>query len=134
MAELAARIKGAKILLVEDNEVNQLVARRIMEKAGLRVSIADNGVKALERLEAEPFDLVLMDIQMPEMDGLEAARRIRARREWADLPVVAMTAHALSGDRELSLQAGMNDHITKPISLPELFRTLGRWLAPVDRG
>lgn len=129
-AELAARIKGAKILLVEDNEVNQLVARRIMEKAGLMVSIADNGLRALESLEADQFDLVLMDIQMPEMDGLEATRRIRANPRWADLPVVAMTAHALSGDRELSLQAGMNDHITKPINLPELFRTLARWITP----
>lgn len=132
--ELAARIKGAKILLVEDNEVNQLVAKRIMEKAGLKVSIADNGLKALESLEADQFDLVLMDIQMPEMDGLEATRRIRANPRWAELPVVAMTAHALSGDRELSLEAGMNDHITKPISLPELFRTLARWIDPAARG
>ena len=134
----AARIKGARILLVEDNEVNQLVARRIMEKAGLMVTIADNGRKALERLTETggepPFDLVLMDIQMPEMDGLTATRHIRANPDWADLPVVAMTAHALSGDRELSLQAGMNDHITKPINLTELFVTLARWIRPDGRG
>jgi len=127
-AELVAGIKGAKILLAEDNEVNQLVARKIMEKAGLVVKIANNGREALQMIAAEPFDLVLMDIQMPEMDGLEATRRLRSSPRFASLPVVAMTAHAMSGDRELSLQSGMNDHITKPINLPELFSTLAKWV------
>ncbi len=125
---LPSGLKGAKILLVEDNEVNQLVARKIMEKAGLTVKIADNGLKALEMVEAEKFDLVLMDIQMPEMDGLEATRRIRGKAEFADLPIVAMTAHAMRGDRELSLEAGMNGHITKPINLSELFQALAEWI------
>ena len=120
------------MLLAEDNEVNQLVARKILEKAGLTVKIANNGLEALAMIEAEPFDLVLMDIQMPEMDGLEAARRLRADPRYRDLPVVAMTAHAMSGDRELSLEAGMNDHVTKPINLPELFSTLVRWI-PASR-
>ena len=128
VTDLAAGIKGAKILLAEDNEVNQLVARKILEKAGLEVKIANNGLEALAMIEEEPFDLVLMDIQMPEMDGLEAARQLRANPKFSDLPVVAMTAHAMSGDRELSLEAGMNDHVTKPINLPELFSTLVHWI------
>ena len=155
-AGLAAGFRGARILLAEDNEVNQLVARKILEKAGLTVKIANNGREALAMIEAEAgldgdgvpfpderprpdhssaapgpgrgFDLVLMDIQMPEMDGLEAARHLRADPRYQDLPIVAMTAHAMSGDRELSLEAGMNDHITKPINLSELFSTLARWL------
>ena len=126
--KLAAQLKGARILLAEDNEVNQLVARKIMEKAGLVVEVANNGREALEMLERAIFDLVLTDIQMPEMDGLEVARRIRANPRLAGLPIVAMTAHAMTGDREMSLMAGMNDHITKPINRPELFGTLARWL------
>ncbi len=129
-ADLVAGLKGARILLAEDNEVNQLVARKIMEKAGLVVEVANNGREALEKLETASYDLVLMDIQMPEMDGLEAARRIRANPRFDRLPVVAMTAHAMSGDRELSLQAGMNGHITKPINLPELFGALAQWIPP----
>ena len=134
VTDLAAGIKGARILLTEDNEVNQLVARKILEKAGLKVKIANNGQEALDMIEVEPFDLVLMDIQMPVMDGLEAARRLRANPKYRDLPVVAMTAHAMSGDRELSLEAGMNDHITKPINLPELFSTLVRWIPGFRHG
>lgn len=126
--DMATGIRGARILLAEDNEVNQLVARKILEKAGLMVRIANNGREALEMIAAETFDLVLMDIQMPEMDGLEAARQLRADPRYNDLPIVAMTAHAMSGDRELSLEAGMNDHITKPIDLLELFGALVRWI------
>jgi signal transduction histidine kinase/ActR/RegA family two-component response regulator len=126
--DLVAGLQGARILLVEDNEVNRLVARKILEKAGLAVQMAHNGAEALALLEKESFDLVLMDIQMPEMDGLEATRRLRAEPRFANLPIVAMTAHAMSGDRELSLAAGMNDHITKPIKLPELFGALARWI------
>ena len=138
-SNLVSEIKGAKILLAEDNEVNQLVARKIMEKAGLVVKIANNGLEALDMIAAEDFDLVLMDIQMPEMDGLEATRRLREDPRFTSLPVVAMTAHAMSGDREMSLEAGMNDHITKPINLPELFSTLAKWVphrfgGVVDKG
>lgn len=128
MAGLTARLKGARILLAEDNEVNQLVARKILEKAGLEVKIANNGLETLAMIERSFFDLVLMDIQMPEMDGLEATRQLRANPKYVDLPIVAMTAHAMSGDRELSLEAGMNDHVTKPINLTELFSTLVRWI------
>jgi CheY-like chemotaxis protein len=129
-SELVAHLKGASILLVEDNEVNQLVASRILKKAGLSVSIANNGLEALEMIQAAPYDLVLMDIQMPEMDGLEATRSIRRMEAFRSLPIVAMTAHAMSGDRELSLQSGMNDHVNKPIDVNELFKAIARWLPP----
>jgi CheY-like chemotaxis protein len=119
---------GARILLAEDNEVNQLVASRILKNAGLEVDIANNGREAVEKVKTGNYELVLMDIQMPEMDGIAATREIRAMSEFVDLPIVAMTAHAMSGDRELSLKAGMNDHINKPINLQELFATLAQWL------
>ncbi len=123
-AEQVAHLRGAKILLAEDNAVNQLVAKKIMEKAGLVVKIASNGLEAIAMVEQEEFDLVLMDIQMPEMDGLSASRHIRSLSKFDHLPIVAMTAHAMSGDRQLSLEAGMNGHITKPIDLHELFSTI----------
>lgn len=126
--ELPEHIKGSRVLLVEDNEVNQMVARRLLEKAGLKVAVTDNGFKALERLDKEEFDLVFMDVQMPEMDGLEATRRLRADPRFAQLPILAMTAHALQEDRDISLEAGMNDHITKPINLSDLYTALIRWL------
>lgn len=119
---------GARILLAEDNEVNQLVASRILKNAGLQVEIANNGLEAVKMLRQNDYDMVLMDIQMPEMDGLAATREIRSIPEFQDLPIVAMTAHAMNGDRELSLKAGMNDHINKPINLQELFSSLARWL------
>jgi CheY-like chemotaxis protein len=129
-----AHLKGAKILLAEDNEVNQLVASRFLNKAGLKVDLANNGKEAVERVMAKAYDLVLMDIQMPIMDGLSATKAIRGLPGQADLPIVAMTAHAMSGDREQSLAAGMNDHITKPINLGELFSALNRWITLPLRG
>ncbi|MDR1576739.1 MAG: PAS domain-containing protein [Deltaproteobacteria bacterium] len=127
ISELLQNIRGAKILLAEDNEVNQLVASRILAKAGLVVKIANNGLEAVNMARAETFDLVLMDIQMPEMDGLTATRAIRALPGYQRIPIVAMTAHAMSGDRELSLAAGMNDHISKPINILELYKALVKW-------
>jgi CheY-like chemotaxis protein len=126
--EILAHLKGRLILLVEDNEVNQLVASKILKKAGFEVKIANNGLDALDMVQKDNFDLVLMDIQMPEMDGLTATKEIRKMDRFKDLPIVAMTAHAMSGDKDLSLAVGMNDHVTKPIDVPELFRTLVRWL------
>jgi PAS domain S-box-containing protein len=123
-------LEGSRILLAEDNEVNQLVASRILTKAGFEVKIAGNGLEAVEMVKREPFDLVLMDIQMPEMDGLTAARTIRSDPAFLDLPIVAMTAHAMSGDREMSLSAGMNDHVNKPINLQELYQALLKWVKP----
>ncbi|MCL2010218.1 MAG: ATP-binding protein [Synergistaceae bacterium] len=117
-----------RILLVEDNEINQLVANEVLSQANLVVDIANNGKEALEALERSEYDLVLMDIQMPEMDGLTATRLIRRRKELNWLPIVALTAHAMNEDRQKSMDAGMNAHITKPICHPELFKCLAEWL------
>ncbi|WP_298443583.1 response regulator [uncultured Ferrimonas sp.] len=118
---------GHHILLVEDNLINQQVAIELLKSAGYQVSLAVNGQEALDMVQQQPpFDLVLMDIQMPVMDGLQATKLIR--KTHPDLPIVAMTAHAMAGDSEKSLAAGMNDHITKPIVLPQLFETISTWL------
>ena len=133
----AAPLAGARVLLVEDNMVNQIVARRILERMGLEVRVADDGVQALAALEdpaGRPFDAVLMDLHMPVMDGLEATRRIRGRAAWAALPVIAMTAAALAEDRALCFEAGMVDHVAKPLVPEGLLDTLLRWIpheAPV---
>ena len=121
-------LRGRHILLVEDNAINQEVALEWLQTAGLQTAVASNGKEALEYLEKTVPDAVLMDIQMPEMDGFEATRHIRADQRYAELPVIAMTAHALKGDREKCLDAGMNDHITKPIDPKVLFSTLSHWL------
>ncbi|MEW5736989.1 MAG: response regulator [Thermodesulfobacteriota bacterium] len=121
-------LAGAQVLLVEDNAINQQVAREILEQAGIHVTLADNGLEALNRVAATDFDAVLMDVQMPVMDGYEATRAIRSDAGRAELPVIAMTAHAMAGDRAKSLAAGMNDHVTKPIDPHELFSTLLRWV------
>jgi len=121
-------LPGARILLVEDNPVNQEVASELLLNAGATVQIAGNGAEALALLEAGRFDAVLMDVQMPVMDGFEATRRIRANPGYAELPVIAMTANALAGDREKCLAAGMNDYVTKPIRMSEFFGALQRWL------
>ncbi|MBI2421313.1 MAG: response regulator [Candidatus Hydrogenedentes bacterium] len=115
-------IRGARILLVEDNEMNRELAVTILEKAGFSVRVATTGREALEEALSQTFDLVLMDIEMPDMDGIQAARRLRA--EGYEFPIVAMTAHAMQRDRDRSLAAGMNAHLTKPIEPAELFRTL----------
>ncbi|WP_082766809.1 response regulator [Ferrimonas marina] len=117
---------GARILLVEDNLINQQVATELLKSAGYDITVVDNGEEAVKRVEADSFDLVLMDIQMPVMDGLTATRTLRAAGHT--LPIIAMTAHAMTGDREKSLAAGMNDHITKPIVLTQLFDTVKRYL------
>ncbi|MBF0127325.1 MAG: response regulator, partial [Magnetococcales bacterium] len=122
------RVGGARALLAEDNHVNQQVAQEMLENVGVIMKVAQNGLEAISMLEAEPFDVVLMDIQMPEMDGLTAARHIRDNPNFTNLPIIAMTAHAMSGDREKSLTAGMNDHITKPIDMNQLYGALMKWL------
>ena len=113
-----------RVLLAEDNYVNQRLARRLLEKRGHIVTVAVNGEEALERIEQEPFDLVLMDVQMPEMDGVEATRAIRNREREAGghLPIIAITAHAMKGDRERYLAAGMDAYLPKPIRQQELYR------------
>jgi CheY-like chemotaxis protein len=123
-------LRGARVLLVEDNDINAELAMALLDSAGLVVTLATDGRAALERLARESFDVVLMDCQMPEMDGYEAARRIRGELHLASLPVIAMTANAMSGDRAKALAAGMNDHIAKPIDVAAMFDTLARWIKP----
>ncbi|PHV12421.1 response regulator [Chitinimonas sp. BJB300] len=125
-----SRIRNTRVLLVDDNDLNQQVGRDLLEAGGLIVEVAEHGKAALESLAITSFDLVLMDMQMPVMDGVTATRLIRAQPEFADLPVIAMTANAMSSDRELCIEAGMNDYIAKPIDPDELFSTLLRWIPP----
>ncbi len=126
-------IQGARILLVEDNEINQQVAMELLTKAGFFVEIAHHGKEALERLKTEQYDTVLMDVQMPIMDGYEATRAIRKNPKFQQLPIIAMTANAMVQDRENALAAGMNDHVAKPIDTQQLFSTLVRWIKPEER-
>ena len=127
---LPEAIRGAQVLLVEDNELNQLVAAELLRDAGFVVDVAGNGQMALEMLEATRYDVVLMDMQMPVMDGETATRRLRADARYADLPVVAMTANALETDRQRCFAAGMNDHVAKPIEPAVLWAALARWIRP----
>ena len=124
--------RGAvRILLAEDNITNQQVAVGILKKLGLRADAVANGAEAVKALETIPYDLVLMDVQMPEMDGLEATRHIRNPQSAVrnhQIPIIAMTAHAMQGDREKCLEAGMNDYVSKPISPQALAEVLDKWL------
>ncbi len=120
---------GLRILLAEDEAINQLATRTLLEKAGHKVAIAQNGQEVLELLREEDFDCVLMDVQMPVMSGIEATRRIRFSPELAakrDIPIIALTAHAMSGDRESFLEAGMDDYLSKPVSLDDLVKAIAR--------
>ncbi len=119
---------GVHILLVEDNEINQIVARDLMQDVGILVSIAENGKVAIDWLEQNRCDFVLMDMQMPVMDGVEAVKLIRKEGSHDGLPIVAMTANAMSQDRERCYEAGMNDYITKPIDPETLFATIRKWV------
>ncbi|MBI5518721.1 MAG: PhnD/SsuA/transferrin family substrate-binding protein [Desulfovibrio sp.] len=122
-------LRGLKVLVAEDSEINQELAVELLARVGVACSVAGNGVEALRRLEQEEFDAVLLDIQMPEMDGLEAARAIRAQERLRALPLIAMTANAMAGDARQSLEAGMNDHLGKPVIPRALYSTLRRWAA-----
>jgi len=125
-----ASLAGARILLVEDNAINQELACGLLERAGMVVTIAADGQQALAALDEDSFDAVLMDCQMPVMDGYEATRALRLRPALKDLPVIAMTANAMAGDREKVLAAGMNDHVAKPFRVDDLFATLASWVRP----
>ncbi len=126
-------LRGARLLLVEDNEFNQQVAVEYLASAGIVTTVAANGRQALELLRSGRFAAVLMDIQMPDMDGYEATRAIRRMPEFAALPIIAMTAHAMMGDREQCLAAGMNDYLSKPVHVDELLAVLARWIQPQTR-
>jgi CheY-like chemotaxis protein/HPt (histidine-containing phosphotransfer) domain-containing protein len=128
--------RKARILLAEDNITNQQVALGILKKLGLRADAVANGAEALKSLETIPYDLVLMDVQMPVMDGLEATQRIRDPRSAVPshgIPIIAMTAHAMQGDREKCLEAGMDDYLPKPVTPQALVEVLEKWL-PKERG
>ena len=125
---------GVRVLLVEDNEMNQQVATELLESAGAVVTIANNGREAVDILtgsvQPAPFDVVFMDLQMPVMDGMTATKLLRSEQRFAQLPIIAMTAHALAEERQRCLDAGMNDHVSKPIDPDALFTTLARWAKP----
>ena len=123
-----SNMSGARILLVEDNKVNQMVARELLEMFQLDVTIVDNGRESVDAVLRQSFDAVFMDIQMPVLDGYTATREIRGNPDFAELPIIAMTANAMAGDRQLCLEAGMNDHIAKPIEWDTLTRALVRWI------
>ncbi len=128
-----AMLRGARVLLVEDNAINREIAATVLTRAGLHVSLAGDGREALDMLERQRFDGVLMDCQMPVMDGYAATRALRLEPRFRDLPVIAMTANAMVGDRDKVLAAGMNDHVAKPIKVDEMFATLARWIRPSAR-
>ena len=123
------RIAGLRVLLVEDNEINQQVAREFLGLAGVTVDIASNGKIAIDMVAATPYDAVLMDVQMPLMDGYQATKIIRADTRHKDLPIIAMTAHAMQSEREKCLAVGMNDHVIKPIDPNRLYAALATWAA-----
>ena len=123
-----APLSGLHVLVVDDNEINLLIAREMLESAGATVDTAEDGQQAVERLRVQRFDLVLMDMQMPVMDGLEATRRIREMPGGGSLPVLAMTANAMAADRERCLQAGMDEVLTKPIDPDLLVDTVAQWV------
>ena len=127
-----AGLAGRRVLLVEDNSINQELACDLLERAGMTVDVAADGREALAALDRARYDAVLMDCQMPVMDGYAATRALRQRPALRDLPVIAMTANAMAGEREKVLAAGMNDHVAKPIDVDELFATLVRWVRPQE--
>jgi two-component system sensor histidine kinase/response regulator len=134
--EQAQRLRGARILLTEDNEINQQIAVELLEGTGATVKVANNGREAVEILsnapQPPPFDVVLMDLQMPEMDGYQATAKLRSDARFATLPIIAMTAHATIEERQRCLASGMNDHISKPIDPDNLFETVGRFYKPAQ--
>ncbi|WP_320044499.1 response regulator [uncultured Desulfobacter sp.] len=129
----AAFFPGARILLAEDNKINQQIALELLKPTGALVDVADNGCQAVRMANADAYDLVLMDIQMPELNGLQATQEIRVTLDSKNLPIIAMTAHAMAGDREKSLAAGMQDHVTKPIDPDALYSALAQWIPEKKR-
>ncbi len=129
------KVIGAQLLLVEDNEINQQVAKETLENEGFWVDVASNGKEAIQRLhhDHQKYDLILMDLQMPVMDGYEATEEIRKNSEWDDLPIIALTADAMSGVQKKIAEVGMNDFLAKPIDVNQLFKVLTKWIKPKTR-
>ena len=127
---LVSQVRGARLLLVEDNEINQQVAQELLESFGIKVTVAENGEEAIARLQEEQFDGVLMDMQMPVMDGITATREIRKNPLFAKLPIIALTANVYVSEQNAFLAAGMNDHIGKPLDPDRLVATLAKWVRP----
>jgi signal transduction histidine kinase/CheY-like chemotaxis protein len=125
-----ASIRGARVLLVEDNDLNRDVALGLLEDAQLSLDTAENGAVAVQKISHQEYDLVLMDMQMPVMDGVTATKAIRSNPRFRSLPIIAMTANAMDRDRQMCLEAGMNDHLAKPIDPDRLFEALLRWITP----
>jgi CheY-like chemotaxis protein len=123
-----APLEGARVLVVEDSEINQQIATELLQEASMIVAVAPNGQEALTALDQASFDCVLMDVQMPVMDGYTATRKIREDPRFKDLPVLAMTANAMPEDKAAALESGMNDHISKPINPQELYRAMLHWI------
>nr|WP_319394049.1 response regulator [uncultured Desulfobacter sp.] len=122
------KIKGSQILLVEDNEINQEVIQALLVPSNIRVETGANGLQLLDIIEDDGFGGVLMDCRMPVMDGYEATREIRVQEKFKYLPVLAITANAMVGDRQKVLDAGMNDHIAKPMDPDKMFLTMAKWI------
>jgi two-component system sensor histidine kinase/response regulator len=129
-AQVMAKLRGAKVLLVEDNDMNQELATELLRSAEIHVTLAENGQEALNALAETEFDGVLMDCQMPVMDGYMATKEIRLNKKYSQLPIIAMTANAMAGDRDRALAVGMNDHIAKPINVKAMFLTMAKWITP----
>jgi two-component system sensor histidine kinase/response regulator len=127
-AQNLVNIRGARILLVEDNQLNQEVATELLRDAGFSVDVAENGAVAVRKLKESTYDIVFMDMQMPVMDGVSATQEIRKLPQFAGLPIVAMTANAKEGDRRRCLEAGMNDHVAKPVEPDDLWKALVKWV------
>ena len=119
---------GANVLLVEDSEMNQQVAKELLELVNINILIANNGEESLDAINLKKFDAVLMDMQMPVMDGCDATREIRKNKLNAKLPIISMTANVMASDRQKCISAGMNDHVSKPIDPNELYRVLKKWI------
>lgn len=130
MTETQAGANGARILLVEDNEMNRDMLSRRLERRGFRVEIAVDGRQGIDMATAGSYDLVLMDMSLPEVDGWEATRRLREKPETRALPIIALTAHAMAGDRDRAMEAGANDYDTKPVDLPRLLGKIEALLGP----
>jgi CheY-like chemotaxis protein len=126
----SSQLSGSRVLVAEDNAINQQIVEHLLARLGVTVEFAANGREAVDAVlkDYTRFDAVLMDVQMPEMDGLEATRLIRRQVDATQLPIIAMTAHAMETERQLCLEAGMNDHLTKPVDPKALTKTLGRWI------